>query len=192
MLFHEYECMYIMYVLLFCQVWVWFFPFQGSHLYPRSSLPNEIHFLSFIPYNELHSRQSGLLIVQRCVSFLSLESQRIMQAYGSASGTSWAWDTMPMSGNTEGSIIRRDPIYSFQDSRTTVRALQDWVTRGIWVAQWVEGLTLGFGSGHDLTASWVQVPHWGLDWQHGTCLEFSLPFSLPLSHLCCLCLFHNK
>ena len=34
--------------------------------------------------------------------------------------------------------------------------------RGARVAQSVKHLTFGFGSGHDLTALWVQAPQWAL------------------------------
>ena len=60
------------------------------------------------------------------------------------------------------------------------------ITRGAWVVQVVKCLTLGFGSGHDLVASWVQAPHWALCWRCGVCLGFSFSLSsLPHSH--CLC-----
>ena len=34
--------------------------------------------------------------------------------------------------------------------------------RGAWVAHSVKHPTLGFGSGHDLTVSWVRAPQWAL------------------------------
>ena len=59
--------------------------------------------------------------------------------------------------------------------------------RGAWVAQSVERLTLGFGSGHDFTVCGID-PHIGLHAEHGVCLGSSLslslcplPFSLSLS-----------
>ena len=38
--------------------------------------------------------------------------------------------------------------------------------------------TLGFGSGHDLIASWFPAPCRVLPWQCGACLGFSLSLSL--------------
>ena len=55
------------------------------------------------------------------------------------------------------------------------------VIGGAWVAPSVKRPTLGFSSGHDLTASWVQAPHWAQCWQHGACLGFSLSLSLSPS-----------
>ena len=51
------------------------------------------------------------------------------------------------------------------------------------MVQLVEHSTLDFGSGHDLMISWVQALHWALHWQWSLLGIFSLPFSLPLSHL---------
>ena len=47
--------------------------------------------------------------------------------------------------------------------------------KGTWVAQLVKCLTLGYGSGHDLTVLWVQAPRWAPCWQHRACLGFSVP-----------------
>ena len=51
----------------------------------------------------------------------------------------------------------------------------------------VKQLTLGFGSGHDLTVLWVWAPPQALHWQHGGCLRFSLPLFLLFPPLDCLC-----
>ena len=48
------------------------------------------------------------------------------------------------------------------------------------VAQFVKSLTLGFGLGHDLMASWVRAPHQALHRQHGDRLGFSLSAHSPL------------
>lgn len=42
------ECVY-MYILLFCQVCVWFFPFQGSHSHPTSAFANECTVYLLVP-----------------------------------------------------------------------------------------------------------------------------------------------
>ena len=51
---------------------------------------------------------------------------------------------------------------------------------GAWVAQLIKHPTLDFCSGHDLTVCEIE-PCVGLclHWQHGACLGFSLPLSLP-------------
>ena len=56
--------------------------------------------------------------------------------------------------------------------------LERGIFRGTGMAQLVRHLTLGFGSGHGLTALWVQAPHWALCWEYGACWGFSLSLSL--------------
>ena len=57
---------------------------------------------------------------------------------------------------------------------------------GTWVAQLVKHLTLGFSSGHDLMASWVQASRRALSWHHRACLGFSLSLSLCPSPTCAI------
>ena len=45
------------------------------------------------------------------------------------------------------------------------------------MAQSFERPTLGFSSGHDLTALWVRAPHQAQCWQYRGCLGFSLSLS---------------
>lgn len=56
-----------------------------------------------------------------------------------------------------------------------------WKSRGVWVAQLVECLPLGFVSGYD--QGHEMGPHNGLRTQHGVYLRFSLSLSLCLSYL---------
>ena len=61
----------------------------------------------------------------------------------------------------------------------TMGALRSFVSRGAWVAQSIERLTLGFGSGHDLIVHGSgPVPGFVLEVQ-GLLGILSLPFSLP-------------
>ena len=64
--------------------------------------------------------------------------------------------------------------------------------RGKWVAQSVKHPTLGFGSGHDLTVSWVRAPHQALHWQCGGRLGFSLSHCPCPSPTCTVSVSQNK